>query len=178
MKFRFSLLICLIIGTVILSGCAFNLGFEPVKLYKFSAELKYNSDNNILMSDPTIQLFTSYPQMCDWFDEFTNPYGVEKDREEAYKSILEDVNFDTYNLFGYMRYDGTGSTRRAVSLIDNKITFYAYTPNVVTDDIAYKWYIFEVDKKYSLEDFTIKHENMSEKQLHYLVNNYSDNFYF
>jgi hypothetical protein len=166
-----------VISLLSLSACSFNLGFEPTRLYKFSAELKYFRDNNVLQEKPEIQLFNSYDQMCNWFDESTYPYGGES-QEEAYDDILKNVDFETNNLFAYMRYDGTGSTTRAVCLNENIVTFYSYTPDVVTLDIAYKWFIFEIDKKYSLNDIEIEHKEMSKEQTDYLIENYSFDFYY
>ena len=178
LKSKLSLFTYTIIGVLALTACSFNLGFEPTKLYKFEAELKYVRDNNVMQEKPEIQLFTSYDQMCGWFDEYTYPYGVIEDTKKAYSDILENVDFQTHNLFGYMQYDGTGSTTRSVSLDENRITFYSYTPDIVTDDIAYKWYIFEVDKEYSLDDIEIEYKDMSKEQVDYLIENYSSDFYF
>lgn len=60
----------LIFGSLFsLAGCSFDLGFEPVRLYKFSAPLKYTVDNNVLQENPEIQLFTSYENMCSYFEK-------------------------------------------------------------------------------------------------------------
>ena len=172
-----SLLFCSFIGTLFLTVCSFDLGFEPVRLYHISAPLKVYVDNNISQEEPEIQLFTNYEQMCDWFSEFTYSYGNESS-EGFKKAILDSVNFDTHNLFAYMREDGTGSTTRAISLVENKITFYTYIPDAVNCDMAYKWFIFTVDNKYDLDDFIIEYETMSKEQIRYLTDNYSSDFYF
>lgn len=114
-----------------LTSCSFNLGFDPVRLYKFSASLKYLIDNNVLQEKPEIQLFTSYENMCSYFDKFTYPYGYSSgDREQADKDILENVDFEKFNLLGYMREEGTGSTLHSVSVNENNINIYFYTPEM------------------------------------------------
>ena len=76
-----------------LSSCGFELGYEPAKLYKFSASLKYTIDNNVLQEEPEIKLFTSYENMCSYFDECTYPYGYGSgDREQAEKEIFENID--------------------------------------------------------------------------------------
>ena len=177
LKTKLYLFIYAFIGTLCLTSCSFNLGFEPTILYKFSAELKYARDNNVMQKEPEIHLFNNYENMYQWFDTYTYPYGG-RDKELAFNEILNNVDFQKYNLFGYMQYDGTGSIIRTVSLDKNKITFYSYMPDIVTDDIAYKWYIFEINKEYSLEDIEIEFKKMSVKQKVYLVNNYSCDYYF
>lgn len=163
--------------TLMLSSCAFNLGFEPVRLYKFSTSLKYTVDNNVPQEKPEIQLFTSYESMCTYFDEYTYPYSG-GNRVQADKDILAMVDFSKSNLLGYMREDDTGSTTRSVSVNDNNITIYYYCPEIGTADMAYKWFIFEVDKKYELSDFVIETKDMSERQIDYLINNYGDEYWF
>ena len=63
-------------------------------------------------------------------------------------------------------------------ILENKITIYSYTPNVVTCDMAYKWFIFEVDKQYLLSDFIIEYDKMTKDQVNCLTDNYSSNYYF
>lgn len=162
---------------LMLSSCSFNLGFEPVRLFKFSASLKYTVDNNVSQEKPEIQLFTSYEDMCSYFDEYTYPYGG-GNREQADKDILELVDFSEFNLLGYMREDGTGSITYSVSVSDNNVIIYSYCPEVVTWDMAYKWLIFKVDKKYELSDFVIETEKMSEKQVDYLMDNFAKEYWF
>ncbi len=77
-----------------------------------------------------------------------------------------------------MMEEGTGSTLHTVSSNENEITIYFYTPEVVTDDMAYKWLIFEVDKKCELSNFVIETENMTQKQADYLRNNFAKEYWF
>ncbi len=157
----------IVISTIMISGCS-NLNFTPIWLYKFFSPLKEQSNQK----GPTIQLFTCYDLMCEWFDEFV------LNKIDSDKEILNGVDFNKHNLFAYMQEDGTGSTIRAISLIENKITIYSYTPNVVTCDMAYKWFIFEVDKQYLLSDFIIEYDKMTKDQVNCLTDNYSSNYYF
>lgn len=162
-----------------LSSCGFELGFEPAKLYKFSACLKYTIDNSVLQEEPEIKLFTSYENMCSYFDEYTYPYGYGSgNREQANKDILENIDFEKSNLLGYMIEEGTGSTLHAVSVIENNITIYFYTPEIVTDDMAYKWLIVEVDKKFEFSELNIKTKDMNESQAKYLYNNFASEYRF
>ncbi len=162
-----------------LSSCGFELGFEPAKLYKFSASLKYTIDNNVFQEEPEIKLFTSYENMCSYFDEYTYPYGYGSgDREQAEKDILENIDFEKSNLFAYMRQEGTGSILHAVSVIENNITIYFYTPEIGTDDMAYKWLIVEVDKKFEFSELNIKTKDMNERQAKHLYNTFASEYWF
>ena len=162
-----------------LSSCGFELGFEPAKLYKFSARLKYTVDNSVLQEEPEIKLFTSYENMCSYFDEYTYPYGYGSgDRELAEKDILENIDFEKSNLFAYMMEEGTGSTLHAVSVAENNITIYFYTPEIVTCDMAYKWLIVEVDKKFEFSELNIETKDMNESQAKYLYNNFASDYWF
>ena len=60
LKTKLYLFIYAFIGTLCLTSCSFNLGFEPTILYKFSAELKYARDNNVMQKEPEIHLFNNY----------------------------------------------------------------------------------------------------------------------
>lgn len=174
MKHKYTLLLSL---PFILSSCVYSLGFEPVRLYNLSASLKYYVDNNISQDELETQLFTSYENMSSYFDEYTYSYGG-VDKEQIYKDILENIDFNISNLFGCMRQEGTSSSIHAVSIKDNNITIYHYTPDAVDTVIAYKWLIFEVDKKYSLQDFNIEYKRMNKKQVDCLIDNYTSKFYF
>ena len=171
MKKLFSVFIPLVF-LFVTSSCSIDLGFKPTRLYKFSASLKYTVDNNVSQEKPEIQLFTNYESMCFYFNEYTNPYGG------GDIAILEKIDFEKSNLFGYMMEEGTGSTLHAVSVENTNITVYSYTPEVVTNDLAYKWLIFEVDKMYELSDFVIKTQKMSVKQKNYLVDNFEERYWF
>ena len=160
-----------------LASCSFDLGFEPVRLYKFSASLKYVTDNGVLQKNPEIQLFTSYENTRSYFDEYTCPYGSES-RKKVEEYILENVDFERFNLLGYMNEEGTNSILHAVSVDENNVTIYFYTPEVVTDDMACKWLIFTVDKKYELLDFVIETQRMIEKQANHLRDNFDEDYYF
>lgn len=172
-------LLAVFVSLFSLSSCGFELGFEPAKLYKFSARLKYTIDNSVLQEEPEIKLFTSYENMCSYFDEYTYPYGYGSgNKEQASKDILENIDFEKSNLFGYMRQEGTGSTLHAVSVIENNITIYFYTPEIVTDDMAYKWLIVEVDKKFEFSELNIKTKDMNERQAKHLYNNFASDYWF
>lgn len=161
-----------------LVGCAFDLGFEPTRLYKFSAWLKYNVDNNVSQEELEIQLFTSYENLCSYFDEFTYPYGVLEQRDKAENDILKHMDFERSNLLGYMKEEGTGSIIHAVSVEENNIAIYSYVAELGTDDMAYKWLIFEVDKKYALSDFIIETKDMTETQADYLRDSFAEEYWF
>lgn len=160
-----------------LSSCSFELGFEPAKLYKFSARLKYTIDNSVLQEEPEIKLFTSYENMCSYFDEYTSLYGG-GNKEQASKDILENVDFDKSNLFAYMMEEGTSSTLHAVSVIQNNITIYFYTHEVVDTVMAYKWLVVEVDKKFDFSELNIETKDMNESQAKYLYNNFASDYWF
>ena len=160
-----------------LSSCSFELGFEPAKLYKFSARLKYTIDNSVLQEEPEIKLFTSYENMCSYFDEYTSLYGG-GNKEQASKDILENVYFDKSNLFAYMMEEGTSSTLHAVSVIQNNITIYFYTHEVVDTVMAYKWLVVEVDKKFDFSELNIETKDMNESQAKYLYNNFASDYWF
>lgn len=160
-----------------LSSCGFELGFEPAKLYKFSARLKYTIDNSVLQEEPEIKLFTSYENMCSYFDEYTSLYGG-LNKEQASKDILENVDFEKSNLFAYMMEEGTSSTLHAISVIENNITIYFYTPEIFTTDMAYKWLIVEVDKKFEFSELNIETKDMNESQAKYLYNNFASDYWF
>lgn len=130
-----------------------------------------------MQEEPEIKLFTSYENMCSYFDEYTYPYGG-GNREQANKDILENIDFEKSNLFAYMRQEGTGSTLHAVSVVENNITIYFYTPEIVTDDMAYKWLIVEVDKKFEFSELNIETKDMNESQTKYLYNNFTSEYWF
>ena len=77
-----------------------------------------------------------------------------------------------------MREEGTGSTLHAVSVIENNITIYFYTPEIFTTDMAYKWLIVEVDKKFEFSELNIETKDMNERQAQYLYNSFASEYWF
>ena len=77
-----------------------------------------------------------------------------------------------------MREEGTGSTLHAVSVIENNITIYFYTPEIFTTDMAYKWLIVEVDKKFEFSELNIETKDMYERQAKHLYNNFASEYWF